>query len=158
MLATALPDLVLDELGPGDAQAFYDLLQQNRAHLTAHGDFTDEVAAPPERWAREFTKNPAPNRRFGIFLKRRLIGRMDLLAVEPPKYGVGYWLAEQSTGQGFASAALGRLLSFAGDELQATDIYAGVTHGNKRSEALLERLGFRRAMTFDRYTRFHRHL
>ena len=47
MLATALPDLVLDELGPGDAQAFYDLLQQNRTHLTGHGDFTDEVAAPP---------------------------------------------------------------------------------------------------------------
>jgi RimJ/RimL family protein N-acetyltransferase len=156
MLATALPDLVLNELGPADVQVFYDLLQQNRSHLTAHGDFMNEVAAPLEKWIGEFAANPAPSRRLGIFLKRQLIGRIDLIAVEPPKYSVGYWLAEQNTGHGFASAALVRLLALARDDLGATDVYAGVTHGNMRSEALLERLGFVRVVRFERYTRFHR--
>lgn len=158
MLTTRLPDLVLKELGPADAQTFYDLLQANRAHLTAHGDFVDDVSAPPERWISEFAANARPGRRFGIFEAMRLVGRMDLVAVEPPKYGVGYWLAEQSTGRGYASAALTEILAFARDELSATDVFAGVTHGNARSEGLLKRLGFRPVMTFERYTRFHRAL
>lgn len=155
MLPTALPDLFLGTLGPADAKAFYDLLQKNRAHLTALGDFLNEVSAPLEKWTAEFASDPAPGRRFGIFHEQRLIGRIDLIAVEPPKYGLGYWLDEQSTGQGYATAALSRLLMIARDEIRASDIYAGVTHGNVRSEALLERLGFRRATRFERYTRFH---
>lgn len=43
-------------------------------------------------------------------------------------------------------------------KLAATDIYAGVTHGNDKSAALLERVGFRFPQRFEDYTRYHLHL
>jgi RimJ/RimL family protein N-acetyltransferase len=158
MLATALPDLFLVDLGPTHAARYFELLQRNHDHLTARGDFVAELAAPLERWVSEFETAPAPGRRFGIFLQDTLVGRVDLIAVEPPKYSVGYWLAEDSTGRGYATAALSRALALAREDLGATDAYAGVTHGNVRSEAMLERLGFQRTARFERYTRFHRAL
>lgn len=133
----------------------YTLVQNNRAHLTALGDFEEEVAAPPEKWSSDFATASGSNRRFGICLKERLIGRMDLVAVDAPKYSVGYWLAEDAVGHGYATSALASLIALARDELGASDIFAGVTHGNGRSEALLGRLGFQRVARFEKYTRFH---
>ncbi|UXN74750.1 GNAT family N-acetyltransferase [Devosia sp. A8/3-2] len=95
------------------------------------------------------------NLRFGLLLKGELIGRIDLVPVDPPKYGLGYWLAEKATGKGYATAALQALIGFARSDLNATDIYAGVTRGNLRSEALLERAGFLPVADFDSYRRFH---
>lgn len=155
VLSTTLSGLALRELGPGDAETFYKLVQNNRAHLTALGDFEQEVAAPVEKWTTEFATALAAGRRFGIFFEKRLIGRLDLVAVDPPKYSVGYWLAKDALGQGYATVALARLVALARDELGASDIFAGVTLGNVRSEALLERLGFERVAIFERYTRFH---
>jgi ribosomal-protein-serine acetyltransferase len=40
----------------------------------------------------------------------------------------------------------------------ATDVYAGVTHGNGKSGAVLTRLGFKVAEVFETYTRYHRAL
>lgn len=47
------------------------------------------------------------------------------------------------------------LLDHARDGLGATDVFAGVTHGNTPSVALLRRLGFDVAADLDGYTRFH---
>lgn len=80
------------------------------------------------------------------------------LRADPPKYGLGYWLAKEATGQGYASAALRALIGHARIDLYATDIYAGVTRGNAKSEALLERLGFLPVLDFDSYRRFHLNL
>jgi RimJ/RimL family protein N-acetyltransferase len=68
---------------------------------------------------------------------------------------LGYWLAKEAAGQGYASAALRALIGHARIDLHATDIYAGVTRGNAKSEALLERLGFLPVLDFDSYRRFH---
>ena len=155
VIQTSIASLVLRELRPNDAEAFYALVQKNRAHLTALGDFEQEVAAPLEKWSAEFAADPGAGRRLGIFLSEQLVGRLDLIAVDPPRYSVGYWLAEDAIGHGYASAALARVVALARDELGASGIYAGVTHGNARSEALLERLGFVRVAEFERYARFH---
>ena len=154
-LRTAVQDLVLKELEPADAEAFHALVQNNRAHLTSYGDFEQEVAAPLEKWSAEFASAPDADRRFGIFLARRLIGRVDIIAVDPPKYSIGYWLEEAAVGRGYAGAAVARLAILAREELGASDLYAGVTHGNVRSEALLSRLGFVPVADFERYKRFH---
>lgn len=39
-----------------------------------------------------------------------------------------------------------------------TDVFAGVSHGNERSVALLHRLDFAVVADFDTYRRFHRAL
>ncbi|WP_088282374.1 GNAT family N-acetyltransferase [Kineosporia sp. A_224] len=80
------------------------------------------------------------------------------MPVDPPRYGLGYWVRASSQGRGLASAAVGALLEHAQTRCGATDVFAGVTHGNDRSVALLRRLGFVEAATFERYTRFRRRL
>ena len=154
MLETERPDLSLSPLTRSAAAELHNLLQQNRGHLTAHGDYAEQVAMSRDQVEAELAADSA-NLRFGIVLSGTLIGRIDLIAADPPKYGLGYWLAKNATGQGYASAALRALIGHAGTELHATDIYAGVTRGNARSEALLERLGFLPVLDFDSHRRFH---
>jgi RimJ/RimL family protein N-acetyltransferase len=47
-----------------------------------------------------------------------------------------------------------RELTAADCALRATDIFAGVTHGNDKSVAVLRRLGFARVSSFQRYDRY----
>lgn len=158
MLATSISGLVLIPLTEDHSLALYTLIQHNRAHLTTHGDYEALVATPPDKLARELADPTNRDLRFGIFLRQELVGRMDLIPVEPPRYGLGYWLAENATGKGYATVALNAVLEFASSALQASDIFAGVTHGNLASVAVLERNGFVPAETFESYTRFHRTL
>lgn len=158
MIRTEISTMAVCPLNDGHALALYDLIQENRTHLTAHGDYADLVAASLAALESQLTEGRGRSLQFGIFLRQKLIGRIDLVPVDPPRYGLGYWLARQSTGKGYATAALRALLDFARTDLQATDIYAGVTKGNWRSEAVLLRAGFLPVEIFEKYTRFHRAL
>ncbi|BFU47189.1 GNAT family N-acetyltransferase [Krasilnikovia sp. MM14-A1004] len=155
VLATAVAGLELRELRGEDAAQYHELVQRNAAHLTKLGDYQDEVAAGVEEFAELFAEPVEVPVRFGVYLDGELVGRVDLVPVDPPKYGLGYWLSEEATGRGVATTAVAALLEYAGTELHGTDVFAGVTHGNVRSDALLERLGFEVVATFDNYRRFH---
>jgi RimJ/RimL family protein N-acetyltransferase len=155
VLATTDDDLELRELGPTNVAEYHALVQRNAAHLTRLGDYRDEVASSVTDVAQRFSERTEVPVRFGVYLRQRLVGRVDLVPVDPPRYGLGYWLSEDVTGRGFATAAVAALLGFAGEELGATDVFAGVTRGNVRSEALLQRLGFAVVADFDTYRRFH---
>ncbi|MER5299279.1 GNAT family protein [Streptomyces lasiicapitis] len=98
-LPTRLPDLVLRELTAQDADAYYALLDRNREHLSRLGDYQAESRATPE-WVREHLDEDPGGLRYGIRLGGRLIGRVDLIAVDPPRYGTGYWLDEAHVGAG----------------------------------------------------------
>lgn len=152
MLPTAAPDLTLRKLLPEDATLLHAVVQANQVHLTAHGDYANLVAASVETLAIELAD--LSQQRFGIFLRGELIGRVDLIPVDPPRYGLGYWLSEAARGHGYATHALAALLRLAANDLQASEVYAGVTHGNIRSERLLQRLGFTQVAVFDTYSRF----
>ncbi|WP_338723639.1 GNAT family N-acetyltransferase [Devosia sp. XK-2] len=156
ILSTNRPGLLLRRLTPDDAFAVYELVQKNRSHLTAHGDFAELVVAQTDALSEEFALSPERHWRFGVLLEDVLIGRADLVGVQPAKYSIGYWLSEAVIGRGLATFAVGRLLRFAFDEMRATDVFAGVSHGNERSAALLLRLGFKSVERFETYTRFHR--
>jgi len=156
LLTTSLPDVTLHELTPLDAPKLFQLVQANKAHLTAHGDYAEQVAARVEDIAGELALEPQRHRRFGILSGDDLVGRVDLLGVEPPRYGLGYWVAASHVGRGIATAAVQRVVDFAFAQCRATDIFAGVTHGNERSVKLLQRLDFRAIERFESYTRFHR--
>lgn len=156
ILSTCIRALTLRQLEPEHAESLFLLVQANRDHLTAHGDYLREVTASQMEVACELSRSDDATCRFGIYLEAELIGRIDLLGVEPPKYGLGYWLDQAHGGRGYATAALSALLDFADCERQASDIFAGVSHGNERSAALLRRLGFKAVARFDAYTRFHK--
>ncbi|MBI4941660.1 MAG: GNAT family N-acetyltransferase [Actinobacteria bacterium] len=156
---TAVAGLELRPLLAGDADRYLALAQANREHLTAHGDYVDEVAASVGDVRAQLERTAAdPPLTFGIWWQDTLVGRCDLVPVDPPRYGLGYWVSAASQGRGLASAAVSAVLAYAQTRCTATDVFAGVTHGNERSVALLRRLGFVEAARFERYTRFHRRL
>ena len=192
-IGTDIPNLQLIELTPEDADAYYDLVDRNRGHLTRHcdyqdlgeatpgsvaakltdGDFQDLGEATPGSLAAEFSNPDDRIARFGIWLDGQLIGRADLNQrtpeifilgywlggadlnqCTPGNFVLGYWLGGEFTGKGYATVACKALIAYGRAELNATTIYAGVTKGNVKSEALLGRLGFRAIADRGTYTRF----
>ncbi|MBB6119747.1 GNAT family N-acetyltransferase [Nocardiopsis algeriensis] len=153
-LPTRIPGVSLRVLTSADSAEYRALLRANRAHLTRHGDFTDQVGASAEEIEEELAHPGEKERAYGIRLHGTLVGRVGIIAVAPPHYGLGYWLAQNATGHGRASAACAALVESASAVLGATDMFAGVTHGNDSSAALLRRLGFTPVAEFPTYTRF----
>jgi RimJ/RimL family protein N-acetyltransferase len=153
LAAAQAPGLEITKLQPSDAEEYYYLVQQNKDHLAR--DYSAQVAASLRDTAERFDGLSGINLRFGIRLHQTLIGRVDLDPVDPPRYSIGYWLDLSSCGRGLATSACAQAILFAVNSLAATDIYAGVTHGNLRSVALLDRLGFTAVADFESYSRFH---
>ncbi|QKW32543.1 GNAT family N-acetyltransferase (plasmid) [Nocardiopsis flavescens] len=154
-LPTRIPDVSLRVLTPADSADYRALVRANRAHLTRHGDFTDLVGASAGEIEEALARPDKKERAYGIHLGDTLVGQAGIIAVDPPCYSLGYWLARTATGQGRASAACAALIERSASVLGATDMFAGVTHGNVSSVALLRRLGFTPVEEFATYTRFH---
>ncbi len=153
-IATDVPSLRLVALSPEDADAFYELVDRNRTHLRQHGDWTDLAEATRESVAASLDNADGRNAQFGIWLNEMLIGRADLNARTPGNFVLGYWLGGEFTGKGYATAACKALIAYGKAKLGATTIYAGVTKGNTKSEAVLSRLGFQAVADRGTYTRF----
>ena len=56
---------------------------------------------------------------------------------------LGYWVAEEHWGKGYATEASRALIKRAFDELEVENIYASYRYENKQSGRVLEKLGFR---------------
>ncbi len=149
------PGVILRRLSLDDAEEYFQLIDRNRRHLSRYGDFHDERVATPEWVAEHLARLGSLHSCYGIWLAEELAGRVDLVPVDPPKYGFGYWLDEAHTGRGVATSACRSALALARDELGATEIFAGVTHGNQPSVRLLQGLGFVPIERFSSYSRFH---
>ena len=154
-LPTSLPGLTLSELGASDADRYYALLDVNRDHLGGFGDYQPEVHATRTWVTAYFAAPPDENVRFGMFLDGKLIGRVDLDPVDPPRYSIGYWLSADQTGRGYATVACRAALDYCRDVLAGSHVFAGVTHGNAKSAAVLVRLGFTKVAEFETYDRYH---
>jgi RimJ/RimL family protein N-acetyltransferase len=151
---TDLPELVLRDLTADDSDAYYELVNRNRDHLRRHGDYARESNATRDSVIAYFADPSDHNIRFGIWLGSELIGQVDLNPVDPPHYTIGYWLSGDRTGHGHLTRACRAAIRYGRDALSATDIFAGVTHGNDESVAVLRRLGFARVASFERYDRY----
>jgi RimJ/RimL family protein N-acetyltransferase len=145
---------VLRRLSSADAPAYHDAVQRNRDHLTAIGDYLDEVELSIDDFRQRFGDVSDQSLLMGIWRDDVLVGHVALLHREPPRWGLGYWRAREATGLGIATAAVGAVLEFGRHELGVEEVLAGVTHGNAKSVAVLERLGFEVVADFATYTRF----
>lgn len=141
--------IVLRPLVAEHAEVHRRLVERNRGHLARSGD----------GWEEQLSVHPAAGgARFGIWEDGELVGRVDLVAVAPPRYSIGYWLAEEATGRGIATEACRAAIDHARSALAATEVFAGIRHGNDRSAAVVQRLGFEPVVDFATYRRFHRWL
>jgi RimJ/RimL family protein N-acetyltransferase len=155
---TGMPDLVLRPFELTDNADHFTLVQANAAHLTRLGDYEGDVALDLSGWTERFSEPHARDGLFRIVVGDMPVGLIHLGPVDPPRFGLGYWLAETATGRGYATAAVRAILDYAQTRRAATDVFAGVTHGNDKSSAVLARCGFTPVADFDRYTRWHRHV
>jgi len=153
-IATAVNGLVLKELNVVNAKEYYNLVEKNRAHLTRHGDYSEYKDMTYDEIITKLNDRDDNNLKFGIWLNSDLIGRADLSPRKPGNYVLGYWLSEKYAGNGYATAASIALIDYGRTELGAKAIFAGVTKGNKKSEALLKRLGFEENKDKDTHTVF----
>jgi RimJ/RimL family protein N-acetyltransferase len=156
-LATELSGLVRREVSPDDTDPFLALIASSREHLTAFGDYQELASASAPDMRADLSAMMGRGTSFGIWLgEDTLVGRFDLVPQERlGHYVLGFWLGVDFVGHGFATGAGRAAIRYAQDSLGATDIYAGVTHGNHRSEAVLQRLGLRPVGDMGSYTRFH---
>lgn len=62
---------------------------------------------------------------------------------EDRKVEIGYWLSRPSWGKGFATEAVRRVLPVAFYDLRLERVFAGTFQGNRRSQHVLQKCGFR---------------
>ena len=65
------------------------------------------------------------------------------LHLKDGRFELGYWLGKPFWGQGYATEAAKKLVSFAFHDLKATSLWAGWYHDNPASGRVLEKLGCR---------------
>jgi len=152
-LATHIDGLFLRPLGEEDLERYAELVATNRRHLTSNGDYRQLIASSIQDLAAEL-RSAAPGR-FGVWICDALIGRVDLIPRDGTNAVLGYWLDREHLHAGYATAACRELLRYGAEDLAITDVWAGVTHGNDRSEAVLRRLEFDEVADMGAYTRFH---
>jgi ribosomal-protein-serine acetyltransferase len=152
-LETDIEGLSLRRLTAADADRYIDLLDRNQDHLTAFGDFTEVLTLTKEDVRLELATDEAA--RFGILLRGALIGRVDLQLKGSGDAVLSYWLDKAHVGHGYATASCRAVIGAGRMSGEIRDVWAGVSHGNARSEALLRRLGFEPVADMGTYTRFH---
>lgn len=78
------------------------------------------------------------------------LNKADLAAIAPPEtLEVGWRLAPEFWGFGYATEAASRLLDFAFDDLARTQVISFAVVGNGKSTAVMRRLGMQRRADFD---------
>jgi len=141
-LPTGIPGVELRQLSSRDAPALFNLVARSRAHLTQFGDYAELATATLAELQAGFSEPPGPNLRMGIWRGQELMGEVDLNPVAPRTYVLGYWIGAEYTGHGYMTAACQALMDYARRELHPVEFWAGVRQANRKSVALVERLGF----------------
>lgn len=141
-LLTAIPGVALRPLAAKDAPLLYDLVSRSQAHLTQYGDYQELVELSLAEIQSSLSAPPGESLRMGIWRGAELIGRVDLNPVAPGVYVLGYWLGAAYTGHGYMTAACRTLMDYASQTRAVREFWTGVRQANRKSAAVVERLGF----------------
>ena len=155
ILETAIPEVTLRELTERDAHVYFELVQRNREHLTQFGDYKELVSLTLWDIEVDFANRPDDKVRMGIWRKAELMGRIDLSSVALGAFVLGYWIGSEYLGKGYVTAGCSALLDYGQKALGATEYWAGVPHGNTKSAAVLERVGFSAVERLEYHTCFY---
>jgi RimJ/RimL family protein N-acetyltransferase len=142
ILQTGISGVELRDLKRQDAMAFFNLVNRNHIYLTHYGDYNDLVKMTLAEIERTFSIQLGAYLRMGLWRGMELMGQVDLNPVEPGVFVLGYWLGEEFTGHGYMTAACRAIMDYARQTRAVKEFWAGVRHGNLKSAAVVERLGF----------------
>ncbi|MFN2588791.1 MAG: GNAT family N-acetyltransferase [Actinomycetota bacterium] len=143
----------LTSLGAGDAQEMVAVLQRNRAFLAPfepvrpEADFT---LAGQRAALRALEDARAAGTTYGFAIRTasgELVGMITLSQVFRKSFQscyLGYWVAEEHNGRGFATRAVELAVDHAFDDLALHRVQANVMTKNPRSARVLQKAGFRR--------------
>jgi ribosomal-protein-serine acetyltransferase len=143
ILTTSNPDVELRELKEADADAFFDVVQQNRTWLTRYGDYQDLIKMTSKDIAVEFSnKDEKGPFRMGIWHDNKLVGRVDISPVAPETYNLGYWISEGYSRRGYVTSSCRAIMDYVSLNRTVREYWAGIRNVNFESIAILENLGF----------------
>ena len=96
-----------------------------------------------EKHAEKFIKRSSPDDlRFSIFYDEILVGGVGVSFEENNQLDLGYWIAKDYWGNGFATEASKGLINYVKNETEFKAITACYVKGNKTSAKVLKKLGF----------------
>lgn len=141
-------DISLKLLTQSDAEAVFELINHNRAHLRkwlGWVDFSTEVdmsLALIEYNLQQFTKREALDT--GIIYKGKLVGKIGFNKINKANKTaeIGYMLDERYTGYGIMTRAAEAMVHLAFREFGLQKVEIRVAPGNEKSRAIPKRLGF----------------
>ncbi len=168
-------EIRLRNIHPDDSEAFFALIERNRARLRP---WIDPSSLPETaKAARIFTINCLlsyhgnpfgsseleqyfdelesyfqPSNRpldLGILFHNELAGTifMSRLSDSPTALEFGYWITEEHEGKGIITRCISMLMDYAIDEMGIQRFMIGCAANNQRSRAVPERLGYRLHVT-----------
>ena len=138
-LPTSSPELILRRIDRVWGTAVASVVRANHEHLTRHGDYEELVAMDREALVQHFVD--ADCYEGALVVASTVRGVASLIRYQPTVFGIGYWLAADATGRGFATRATATLCDVARG-LGGSEIWAGIRPHNRASIAVVERLGF----------------
>jgi len=144
------PRVLLRPLGPADAPAAWQALEQSREHLAPWIPWVQDLRTLEDartainrsrtRWQRRQDLSVGIfNRETGRFLGGTGLHRIDWTA---RSFEIGYWIRQDAQRRGYVTEAVQLLVRLAFERLGATRVEIRVDPRNTRSVQVPERLGF----------------
>lgn len=144
VIKTRQRGLTLSLLAWPDAERYYDLLREDRAHLSQFGDLTSKKYPTLESVRDSIVNPPNPRKlRFGIWDRGVFVGMVGLT---PRGHGVcetGGWTGKRFCNLGYGSATRRSLAKYALHHLGFRRVIAKTHPGNVPSKNMLLKAGFR---------------
>lgn len=143
-------DAYLRLLEESDAHEMFAVIDGNREHLRKYLPFVEFTHSPNDclSFIRSTRKQIADNQglQCAIIDQGRLVGMIGVHAVNwlNKSTTIGYWLAADAQGKGLMTAAVKAMVDYAFHSLQLHLVEIRAAVENTRSQAVPQRLGFKR--------------
>lgn len=157
IICTSDDKVLLKEFVPQDAQPLFELINNNRDHLSKWGDET-ATKYPDYKSALESITNPRnpQKRRLGIWYDDVFAGSINITPHSklPMIVEIGYWVGSDFCGKGFAKIATHAIVDHL-KRLEGVDLVIAVTRvENIASRLVLQKAGLVQVRKRGDYTYF----
>ncbi len=143
VLTSPHDSISLKELIPDDASLYFGLVEQDRDHLSQHGDVTAQKYQTEAAVRRSIKNSGKPQKyRFGIWDNDVMVGSNNLTPKDGNRAELGSWIGKVHTGSNYAARARTLLVDFAFNQLQLDEVFCEIVIGNVASQKSVEKSGF----------------